>query len=100
MAEATSVVLEPMLHNIAPCPSRGASILRYQIPKPTHVTLEVYDASGRIVRTLLDSERPAGVHSLTWDGRDQRGRVSPNGIYFCTMRAGDYKSGRKLIISR
>jgi hypothetical protein len=52
------------------------------------------------VRTVLVSERPAGVYTLTWDGRDQRGRMSPNGIYFCTMKAGDYNSGKKLVISR
>jgi len=100
MAKATPLVLEPRLYDAAPCPSRGRTVLRYQIPRPTHVTLKMYDASGRIVRTVLDSKRPAGVYSLAWDGRDQRGRVSPNGIYFCTMKAGDYHSGKKLVISR
>jgi len=99
-AEATPVVMEPRLYNAAPCPSRGRTVLRYQVPRPMHVTLKIYDATGRTVRTVLDSERPAGVYTLTWDGRDQRGRVSPNGIYFCTMKAGDYNSGKKLIISR
>jgi len=100
MAATKPLVLEPMLYDAAPNPSRGPSILRYQVPRSMHVTLEVYDASGRIVRTVLDSKRPAGVYSLTWDGRDQSGRLSPNGIYFCTMKAGDYKAGNKLVISR
>jgi flagellar hook assembly protein FlgD len=52
------------------------------------------------VRTVQDSERPAGVYSLTWDGCDQRGRMSPNGVYFCTMKAGEYSAGKKLVISR
>ena len=98
--EVTPLVLEPRLYNAAPCPSRGRTVLRYQVPRPMHVTLKIYDAAGRTVRTLLDSQRPAGVYNLTWDGCDQRGRISPNGIYFCTMKAGDYKAGKKLVISR
>jgi hypothetical protein len=99
-AEVTPVVIEPRLYNAAPCPSRGRTVLRYQVPRPMHVTLKIHDATGRTVRTVLDSKRPAGVYSLTWDGRDEHGRMSPNGIYFCTMKAGDYKSGKKLVISR
>jgi len=99
-AEATPVVLEPRLYNAAPNPSRGRTVLRYQVPRSMHVTLKIYDASGRVVRTVLDSEQPAGVYNLTWDGCDQRGRMSPNGIYFCTMKAGDYSGGKKLVISR
>jgi hypothetical protein len=100
MAGVTPILLEPRLYDAAPCPSRGATILRYQIPRPTHVTLKIYDASGRSVRTVLDSKRPAGVYTVVWDGRDQRGRMSPNGIYFCRMKAGVYKDGKKLVISR
>ena len=99
-AEATPLVLEPRLHNAVPNPSRGRTVLRYQVPRPMHVTLKIYDASGRVVRTVLDSEQPAGAYNLTWDGCDRRGRMSPNGIYFCTMKAGDYSGGKKLVISR
>ncbi|HTW90612.1 MAG TPA: FlgD immunoglobulin-like domain containing protein [bacterium] len=100
MALTQPIPMKAMLYDAAPCPSRGRTMLRFQIPRPTHVTVKMYDASGRKVKTILDSERPAGVYTLTWDGRDDRGRVSSNGIYFCTMKAGDYKAGRKLIISR
>jgi outer membrane protein assembly factor BamB len=54
--------------------------------------LQVFAASGRLVRTLVP--RPSSPVPLTWDGRDDAGRVVPAGTYFC--RAGD--EGRALMV--
>lgn len=47
----------------------------------TRVDLAVYDVAGRRVRTLLDGEVTPGEQTLSWDGRDDRGRVVPRGVY-------------------
>jgi hypothetical protein len=85
----------------APNPSGGATLMLYEVPRATHVALEVYDAAGRAVRRFPIGMTQAGTHSLQWDGRDRDGRVLPAGIYLTriTTDAG-VKTGRLVIIGR
>jgi hypothetical protein len=68
-----------------PNPSRGALTLRWALPRPAPVRLELFDASGRRVRRLLKVEQSAGVHELTWDGRLDGGVTAPAGVYFAHL---------------
>jgi hypothetical protein len=66
-----------------PNPSRRpVSFHVCSVPDAGPVELRIYDASGRIVRTLRHS-RPSGL--LVWDGRDSKGSFLPAGVYFCRM---------------
>jgi len=69
----------------APNPARGALEFRFGNPRRERVTLALYDAQGRRVRVLLDTEVPAGMHALAWDGRDDAGRMVPSAVYFCRL---------------
>jgi hypothetical protein len=57
----------------------------FALPKAGPATLEVYDASGRLVRELLTGALPAGDHTAAWDGRDAGGRPAPAGVYFVRL---------------
>lgn len=60
--------------------------------------LEVFDAQGRVVRTLADGSFPAGFHSVVWDERDAFGtRVRP-GVYFYRIVAGAFRAQRKMMM--
>ena len=50
------------------------------------VEAKLYDVSGRLVRTLAERNFPAGEHHLTWDGRDDDGRLLARGVYFARVR--------------
>lgn len=65
-----------------PNPTDGASSISYQIESPGQVRIDLYDAAGRLIRTLLDARMPAGRHDTRWDGRDDQGRQLPGGVYF------------------
>ncbi|NOT32607.1 MAG: choice-of-anchor D domain-containing protein [Candidatus Eisenbacteria bacterium] len=65
-----------------PNPAVGGTTLRFELPRSAHVRLAVFDVSGARMRTIEDGERSAGAHALRWDGRDERGRSLPAGIYF------------------
>jgi flagellar hook assembly protein FlgD len=54
---------------------------------PGPARLARYDVSGRLVRTLLDADLPAGVHRATWDGRDAAGRPVAPGGYVARLEA-------------
>ena len=63
-----------------------------------HVRLEIYDVSGALVRTLVDEQRPAGPHRVTWNGRNGVDQSLPTGIYFCRLATADQELSRKLVL--
>lgn len=78
-----------------PNPTRGAASIRFWLPEAGRVTLSIHDVRGRLVRTLLSSEVPAGAQEARWDGRWERGDEAAPGIYFYSLRsAGGTLSGR------
>jgi hypothetical protein len=68
-------------------PVSGELALRLALPRGEALSLAVYDAAGRRVRTLLSGAWPAGTHEVTWDGRDQAGRMTPSGLYLVRLEA-------------
>jgi hypothetical protein len=84
----------------SPNPSRGQTRIAFELDRPGPVTLAVFDASGRRVRTLLSGALPAGPHALVWDGRDDVGRAAASGSFFVRLDAADQQRTRKLAIVR
>jgi hypothetical protein len=83
-----------------PNPFAGSTVIGYSIGRPERVILRVSDASGRIVRTLLNEEKPAGYHYVCWDGRDDAGTTLNSGVYFCSFQAGRATGSSKMIFIR
>jgi hypothetical protein len=85
---APGTVAAPTVNAAAPNPFVSETEISYALPAAARVTLRIYDASGRLVRSLVDSSQPAGVHRARWDGRDAVGRAVASGIYFLKFSAG------------
>jgi len=88
------------LKRVYPNPARAAAVLKYAVPADAHVRLEVYNLSGQLVRRLADGLEERGRKSFVWDGRDDRGAEVPSGLYFVTLRVGEWRAARKLEILR
>lgn len=93
-----SLLAPTALHANTPNPFNPQTRLAYTLAEPCRVRLVVFDARGQLVRTLVDAERPAGLHAETWNGTDDGGRRVASGLYFYRLRAGDYESVRKMTI--
>ena len=65
-----------------PNPFNPSTIIPYQVPTAGRVRLEVFNVLGQRVATLVDGERPAGVHTVVWDATDAAGRPVGAGVYF------------------
>ena len=88
-----------------PNPFNPETWIPYQLAKPAEVTLTIYDIRGRIVRTLRLGHQPAGFYqhrskAAHWDGRNYLGEKVATGVYFYTLKAGDYMATRKLLIRK
>jgi len=62
------------------------------------VNLAIYDAMGRLVRTLVNETKNPGVHNVTWNGRNERGRQVTSAVYFYRIEAGGHTKTRKLLL--
>lgn len=83
-----------------PNPMRESTRIDFALPAAGAIALKIYDASGRLLRTLVEGEAPAGPASRVWDGRDDAGRQVPAGIYFYRLQAGGEVLTRKLLVIR
>ena len=84
------------LHGAFPNPVRsGQTTIRYELPEERAVTVGVYDALGRKVRTLVGDEPQQGRQELTF-----RAKGLSSGVYFYRITAGDYRETRKLVLVR
>jgi len=83
-----------------PNPFNPETTISYDLPKAEWVRLSVYNASGQLVRTLVDEARSAGAHSALWDGRDDAGRDVASGMYVYWMMAGTFAASQKMLLVR
>jgi len=82
-----------------PNPFNPSTRLAFETAGAGPARLEIFDAAGRRVATLLDEPVAAGYHELDWDGRDDRGRALPSGIYFARVRSADeVATGRAILL--
>jgi hypothetical protein len=70
-----------------PNPFNGETLLVFSLAEPIYVELSVYNAIGQQVRTLLQQPLSAGLHRVTWDGIDGRGRRLSSGRYVAVLRS-------------
>ncbi|MEO0019054.1 MAG: T9SS type A sorting domain-containing protein [candidate division WOR-3 bacterium] len=98
MAENTKLPNELTL-TVYPNPtSRGNLQISYTLPSSGQVQIKVYDATGTLIRTLIDGTIASGRHNIIWDRRTNKGRVAPAGVYFVKMRSGKNILSEKVII--
>lgn len=87
------------LYQNYPNPFNPTTIINYELPLAGHVTLKVYNTLGQEIRTLVNSAQPIGSHQSIWDGRDNRGKVVPSGLYFYRLQAGAVMETRKMLFT-
>jgi len=85
------------LHPCYPNPCNPEVTIPFELRKDEKVTLVIYDALGRLVKTVFDGTLPRGSHTATWTGRNGRGEHVSSGVYFCRMQTGDFSATRKLV---
>ncbi len=66
----------------------------------TPVQLGIYDAGGRLVSTLIDSQKGTGMREFLWEGLDDQGRTAPNGVYFIRLVQQQKVENAKIMLIR
>ena len=72
-----------------PNPFNGETVLAFSLAEPTHAELIVYNTAGQRVCTLLRKSLAAGLHRVSWDATDGRGRKLASGRYIASLETGN-----------
>ncbi|MGH2571046.1 MAG: FlgD immunoglobulin-like domain containing protein [bacterium] len=81
-------------------PLRGWTTITFSVGAPTHARLAVYDAAGRLIRTLVDGIIPPGTQTHPWSGTDVNGTPAAAGVYFLRLDTVAGTKTQKIITRR
>jgi len=97
--DQTVVVLpDAQLIGNFPNPFAGETVVAYNLKSVQPVQIDVYNLKGQKVRNLVSGTKSAQLHNVTFDGKDDFGKILPSGIYMYKMTAGSISQSRKLVI--
>ncbi len=83
-----------------PNPFNPSTVISFQLPVNSEVTLGIYNIAGQLVRKLVAGEMNAGQHSFTWDATNDRGARVASGVYFYVLKAGEFSAQKKLMLMK
>jgi hypothetical protein len=83
-----------------PNPFEALTVIRFEVPRLSELSIKIYDTEGRLVRTLIDGRTEPGRHAVTWTGDDTKGSPVGPGIYFVRFEAGSHAESEKMLLLR
>jgi hypothetical protein len=76
-----------------PNPFNALTTIKYELPRQSMVTIEIYDIQGRKVNKIQSGLQPAGYHQVIWDAEE-----FSSGVYLYKLQAGDYSEVKKMVL--
>lgn len=83
-----------------PNPFNATTVVSVALPEAADVEIRVYNVLGQSVRRLFRGYRSAGVHRMSWDGRDEAGREAASGLYLISARVGQERHLSRVTLLR
>ena len=88
-----------LLHACHPNPFNPRTVIRYELPQRSPVTLRIFDNRGRLVTILRHGEEEGpGITDVPWDGTDNTGRIVASGVYFYRLDASGFSATRRMVL--
>jgi hypothetical protein len=86
------------LYQNHPNPFNHETVIRFNLEKPAEMTLVIYNSLGQKVKTLLEGRLKAGLTSISWDGKDEKGKVVSSGVYLYELKAGGFTETKRMVL--
>jgi hypothetical protein len=83
---------------VSPNPLNPATELTFSLPSAGHVRVQIFDLSGRLVKTLLDEPRSQGYQSVRWDGSNREGGKVATGVYFFRIQSNGMEEIQRVTV--
>jgi len=91
------------LYQNYPNPFNPETWIPYELEQAESVTIRIFSSDGKLLRTLDPGLKPAGSYTskkdaVYWDGKDNDGQDVASGLYFCVLKAGKFKTVKKMLL--
>ena len=86
------------LHQNFPNPFNPITQIRYDLQENTFVSVNIYDITGKHIKSLINADQLAGFKSIYWNATDTFGQSVPAGMYVYTIQAGDFMQSKKMLL--
>ncbi|HPS38772.1 MAG TPA: C25 family cysteine peptidase [Candidatus Cloacimonadota bacterium] len=98
--DPTGVPLVTKLDGNYPNPFNPETAISYSIKEAGPVRINIYNLKGQLVKTLVNTDQPAGNHRVVWNGSDNNGRGVASGIYLYRMETQSYNKTLKMMLMK
>jgi flagellar hook assembly protein FlgD len=79
-------------------PERPSISISFGVYEDAFVSLIIYDQLNMVVITLVNEELSAGNHIVSWDCRNEDDQSVACGLYYCTLKTGEYENTIEILI--
>ena len=83
---------------VYPNPFNPQTTVEFNLARPGHVDLSIYNLSGQRIATMVREAVPAGRHRKVWRGQDDLGRPVASGVYFVRLQADQTTDFKKVML--
>ena len=94
------IPLEFALKQNYPNPFNPSTTIQYSLPEATKMRLDIYNIKGQLIKTLVNGEMPAGMHSVVWNGRDMNNRAVASGVYFYRISSPQNTQTKRMLLMK
>jgi len=101
--EAKDRILKPITINLAqnfPNPFNPITTINFDLPTAAQVEVNIFNATGQKIRTLINSSKSAGSHQVEWDSRNDAGQKVTSGVYLYQLKTNNYTKVMKMILAK
>ena len=81
-----------------PNPFNPVTRILYDIPEASNVTITIYNLLGNQVKTLVSGYQEPGYKSILWNATNERGAPVSAGMYLYSIKAGDFRQTKKMLL--
>jgi len=102
--EKVNSITEPVVSGITstnfPNPFNPSTMISFDLAKAGNVRIDIFNIRGQRVRTLVNNHYDVGRFRVEWNGTDDNGRSVGSGVYFYTMRTGEFTATKSMLMMK
>jgi len=96
---SSPLITRPEIKSIRcyPNPAKDRAIIEFEIQTQAKTLVDIFDINGKHITNLINERMQPGFYRIVWNIEQETGKV-PNGIYFCTVRSGNFITSQKIVV--